>query len=48
MYSLLVNDSNEYEKAKSLDKNVVATISQNCNLNNYSEQILYQSIKILF
>ena len=48
MYSLLVNDSNEHQKAKSLDKNVVATISQNCNLNNYSELILNQSIKILF
>ena len=36
MYSSLVNDISESEKAKSLNKNVVATISYNIYFINFS------------
>ena len=36
MYSSLVNDISESEKAKSLNKNVVATISHNIYFINFS------------
>ena len=36
MYSSLVNDISEFEKAKSVNKNVVATISHNMYFINFS------------